>query len=142
MRTFRTSLLAGFVFLLTAAVAWPCGGYGRPLPTAPLKLPGPIARTVLWGSQLHAISTDGRLFTVDLRENTVRTFDKLALKLSPILDVLGDWACVAADKRVCLVDCNEGKVLRSTELPERVLDAGFVGDQCRYAVAGSRLILL
>lgn len=142
MRTLRIPLLASFLFLLAAPAARPCGGYGLEDPPAPLTLPGTIARAVIQGNQLHAVTTDGQLFTVDLHKNTVRTLGSFDKKLTPVLDVAGDKACVAAQDRVFLVDLKEGKVLCSKAVANPVQDAGFLGDQRVYIVTDAKLLII
>jgi hypothetical protein len=142
MRTPRVPLLVSFAFLLSAGVAWPCGGYGLDEPPAPLPLPGSIARAVLRGDQLHAVSTEGHLFTVDLRKNTVRTLHNFNIRMAPVLDLAGDRACVAANNHVYLVDLKDGRVLCSKDLASPIHDAGFLGDRRVYVISGSKLSLV
>jgi hypothetical protein len=139
MRTCRVPLLTGFVFLLTAAVAQPCGGdYGS---AEPVKLPGTITKSVLRGNQLHAIA-DGKLISVDLRHNKLRTIGKFDRSLAPVLDVLDGEACLASGNSVMLVDLTDGEIVRSKDLGNPVTDAGFLADQRVYVVSQSKLSIL
>jgi hypothetical protein len=131
MRTLRTALLSGLAFLLSAGVAWPCGFL-----ILPMKLPGLIARSVLRGHLLHAVSLDGHLFTVDLLANSVRTVHKFT-HLHPVLDVAGDKAVVVEDYAVTVVDLKEGKVLWQQFWYAR--GAGFLDDQRVFVLSGHRL---
>ncbi len=137
MRTHRIPLLAGFLSLLTAVGAWACGGYDDP--PAPLKLPGAIARSLIRGNQLYAITTDGQLFTVNLNQNTVRTIAKFGGTRAPVLDVAGDKACLVDQTRVRVIDLKDGAVVRSKDMGQNVQDAGFLGDMRVYVVAGSKV---
>jgi hypothetical protein len=81
-----------------------------------------------------------KFFTVDLLRNTIRSLDfHLDRKLTPVLDILGDRACLSDSLRVYLVDLKEGKVLRRTEFPTGVQDVGLVNEQRGYVVAGNQL---
>jgi hypothetical protein len=137
MRTCRVPLLTGFVFLISAAVA-PCCG---PVEPEAVKLPDTIARSVLRGHQLHVIA-GGKLITVDLRRNTLRTIGKFDAPLAPVLDVLDGDACVVSGGRVMLVDLTDGKILRSKDLGNPVADAGLLGDDRVYVVSQSKLSIL
>jgi hypothetical protein len=139
MRTLRIPLLAGFAVLLGATVAWPCG---LPLPTEPLKLPAGITRSVIRGSLLHAISSNGQLLTVNLMKNTVQEVGRFSSRLSPILDVAGDQACVVGAKSIYLVDLKSGKILHTRDSADEVQDAGFIREQRVWFVAGAKLSIV
>jgi hypothetical protein len=140
MRTHRIALLAGFLSLLSAAVASACGGYGDP--PAPLKLPGLIARSLIRGNQLYAVTTDGQFFAVDLNQNTVRTIGKCEGTRAPVLDVASDKACLVDRTRVRVIDLKDGAIVRSKDLGQNIQDAGFLGDMRVYVAAGSRLTVI
>jgi hypothetical protein len=131
------SLAVGFV-LLTAAVAWPCGGYGPDEPTGPLQLPGTIAQAVVRGNQLFATTGDGQLLAIDLRKNTVRSLASFD-KMGPVLGLAGAKACVAAKNHLHLVDVNTGKLVCSKEFGHPVLAAGFLSEQRVYVITNSAL---
>ncbi len=137
MRTHRIPLLAGFLSLLTAADASACGGYGDP--PAPLKLPGAIARSLIRGNHLYAVTSDGKLFTVDLNQNTVRTIGTFEITRAPVLDVVGDKACLVGRTHVRVIDLKDGAIVVSKDMGQNIQDAGFLGDMRVYVVADSKL---
>jgi hypothetical protein len=132
-------LLAGFGMLLSASVAWPCG-LGDP--TVPVKLPCNIARSVIRGNLVHAISTDGRLFTVDLLKGNVRDNDHSYPRLAPMIDVAGDLACVSSGTGVHVIDLKSGKMLHTRKSAALVEHAGFISDQRVWIIAGAKLTIV
>lgn len=131
--------LAALAACAGLVAAWRCGEE----PTA-VKLPAPVSHGsgTIVDDQFYAVTDTGRLLKVDLKSGKLADLGAPADKLSPFVDVAGDYALVAAPAKAHLVDLRSGKVVSTTPFRgEAVHGLGLIGRRA-FVHTGPAVVIL
>jgi len=142
MRYLRLCVLGSLAVLSAAAItAYCCGPYGESLPPR-VKVPGQITSGVVHGKNFYAVTHNGNLIAVSLRNGQVKDYGTFDMKLSPIIDVADNKAWVCAKNRLYQVDLASGKIVQAvvTEMEGDINRLGFISEERLWVQGNSSAI--